>query len=168
MDKERIINWYPILNEISSFIKKFRYIFDHGRIQSLHLFIEKYMQSNIKKLTKFSKSFLTDLNAIENAVGGSLSNAFDEGNNNRLKMIKLALYDRANFPLLRARSYAETILEYSNSSPPRNNHNFKLWLSLCHDYLDILFFMYLKLNYRNIIEKLLFLKAIKKQLNIII
>ena len=102
-DKAIIFERYPLLYEISAVIKEFRYIFEHGCIQSLYLFIEKHMHSNIKKVAKFSKGLLTDLDAIENAVGNSLSNAFVEGNNNRLKTIKRTMYGRANFPLLRAK-----------------------------------------------------------------
>ena len=102
-DKEIILIRYPLLYEISALIKEFRYVFEHGCIQSLFLFIEKYIHSDIKKVANISKSLLTDIDAIENAVGNSLSNAFVEGNNNRLKMIKSTMYGRADFPLLRAK-----------------------------------------------------------------
>lgn len=53
----------------------------------LYLFIEKYKNSDLKELSRFTSGLEKDLSAVENAVASPLSNGFVEGTNSKLKMI---------------------------------------------------------------------------------
>lgn len=69
----------------------------------LHLFIEKYSDSNFKTLKRFASRLKRDIDAVENAVAYEYSNGFVEGTNSRLKMIKRTMYGRCGKQLLEAK-----------------------------------------------------------------
>jgi transposase len=60
-------------------------------------------QSQIIELKRSSASLRTDYTAIKSTILFSWSNGQVEGQGNRLKLIKRAMYGRANFDLLRRR-----------------------------------------------------------------
>ena len=101
--KKILFSEYPVLFEIQSCIREFRYIFHSGNMPMLYLFIEKYTLSGIKEFCSFARGLLKDIDAVENAVASPLSNGFVEGTNNKLKMVKRTMYGRCGIMLLRAK-----------------------------------------------------------------
>lgn len=94
---------YSILNEIEKCIREFHEIFKTKRMQLLYLFIERYKKSSIKEFASFANSLEKDFDAIENEVASDFNNAFVEGTNSKLKMVKRTMYGRCNSELLAAK-----------------------------------------------------------------
>lgn len=94
---------YPVLQEIELCIRQFREIFNKKNMPLLYLFIDHYKQSMIKELASFANGLEKDLAAVENAVASPLSNGFVEGTNNKVKMVKRAMYGRCSKELLAAK-----------------------------------------------------------------
>ena len=69
----------------------------------LYLFIAQYKNSSVKELASFANGLEKDISAIENAVDSDLSNAFVEGTNNKVKMVKRTMYGRCGRKLLAAK-----------------------------------------------------------------
>ena len=107
-DQKRVLfSTYPVLLEIQSCIREFKYIFRTGNMPMLYLFIEKYTHSGIKEFSSFARGLLKDIDAVENAVASPMSNGFVEGTNNKLKMVKRMMYGRCGIMLLRAKLMLE-------------------------------------------------------------
>ena len=69
----------------------------------LYLFIDCYKYSSLKELASFASGLEKDISAVENAVARDLSNAFVEGTNNKVKMVKRTMYGRCSKKLLAAK-----------------------------------------------------------------
>ena len=94
---------YRVLAELESCIREFREIFKKQSMPLLYLFIERYKTSSIKEVASFANGLTKDIYAVENAVASELSNAFVEGINNKLKMVKRTMYGRCSKKLLEAK-----------------------------------------------------------------
>ena len=92
-----------ILQEIEKCIREFREIFRTKKMPLLYLFIERYKNSSIKELASFANGLEKDISAVENAVASDLSNAFVEGTNSKVKMVKRTMYGRCSKKLLAAK-----------------------------------------------------------------
>lgn len=60
-------------------------------------------RSGVQEIKSFSKSFLTDYEAVKNTLTLSLSNGQVEGQINKLKIVRRQMYGSAGFELLRKR-----------------------------------------------------------------
>lgn len=98
--KEHLLTSYPILGELYTAILEFRQIFNECNLPLLHLFVEKFKESELKPLASFANGLEKDIEAIENAVTSHLSNGFVEGTISKLKMKKRVMYGRAKASLL--------------------------------------------------------------------
>ncbi|WP_423055520.1 transposase [Acetobacterium carbinolicum] len=101
--RDYFMDKYPIIGELYKCIKEFRQIFKEKSLPQLYLFINRYKASGIKDLEIFAAGLEKDLEAIKKAVISDLSNGFVEGVNNKLKMIKRAMYGRCGQKLLTAK-----------------------------------------------------------------
>jgi transposase len=63
---------------------------------------EKVMKSELQELQSFAQGLLKDEAAVRAAFTSEWSNGQVEGQVNKVKMVKRAMYGRASFPLLRA------------------------------------------------------------------
>ena len=99
---------YPVLRETELCIRQFREIFEKKSMPLLYLFIDRYKHSSVKEFASFAKGLENDLFAVENAVASPLSNGFVEGTNNKLKMVKKAMYGRCGIELLSAKLMYQT------------------------------------------------------------
>ena len=100
---EFLWNKYSVLQEIEKCIREFREIFRTKKMPLLYLFIEHYKNSSIKELASFANGLEKDISAVENAVASDLSNAFVEGTNSKVKMVKRTMYGRCSKKLLAAK-----------------------------------------------------------------
>ena len=64
---------YPQFRALKSCIQEFREIFQKKNMLYLYLFIEKYKNSDLKELSRFTSGLEKDLSAIENAVASPLT-----------------------------------------------------------------------------------------------
>ena len=99
---------YPVLQETEQCIRQFREIFGKRSMPLLYLFIDRYKKSSVKEFASFARGLENDLAAVENAVASPLSNAFVEGTNSKLKMVKRAMYGRCGIELLAAKLMYQT------------------------------------------------------------
>ncbi len=83
--------------------QEYRSMIEEKQAEQLDHWLMKVEQSQIIELKRFSTSLRTDYAAIKSALLFSWSNGQVEGQVNRLKLIKRAMYGRANFDLLRRR-----------------------------------------------------------------
>ncbi len=85
------------------FAMRFRGIMRSGDIDKLTTWIDDVLHSGIYSMQRFGRSLRQDLDAVRNAVTEPWSNGQVEGQINRLKTLKRAMYGRAGVELLRAR-----------------------------------------------------------------
>lgn len=69
----------------------------------LYLFIERYQNSDLKEVSRFSNGLEKDIEVVENSVASELSNGFVEGTNSKFKMVKRTMYGRCSKALLAAK-----------------------------------------------------------------
>ncbi len=82
--KAYILQKYPKLRELMHCVREFREIYEKKSMPLLYLFIERYKNSDLKEISRFS-------------------NGFVEGTNSKLKMVKRTMYGRCSKALLAAK-----------------------------------------------------------------
>ncbi len=93
----------PDFVAMRGFAMRFRGIMQSGNIGKLTAWIEDVLHSSIYSMQMFGRSLRQDLDAVRNAMTEPWSNGQVEGQINRLKTLKRAMYGRAGIELLRAR-----------------------------------------------------------------
>jgi transposase len=93
----------PDFVALRRFVMRFRGIMRSGDIDKLTGWIDDVRHSGIYAMQRFGKSLLQDLDAVRHAMTEPWSNGQTEGQINRLKTLKRAMYGRAGVELLRAR-----------------------------------------------------------------
>jgi transposase len=88
---------------LRSFAMRFRGIFRSGVSRKLEEWIDDAIHSGLASLARFARVLRCDIDAVCNAIDLPWSNGQAEGQINRLKTIKRAMYGRAGSELLRAR-----------------------------------------------------------------
>lgn len=107
-----IMERYPKIRELRRCILEFRDIFGKKSMPRLYLFIEKYMNCEMKEIQTFAKGLMRDVEAVENSVASPLSNGFVEGTNSKLKMVKRTMYGRCSKELLEAKLIYDPYAKY--------------------------------------------------------
>ena len=82
---------------------QFRGIMRSGDLDRLTTWIDEALHCGIYAMQRFARSLKYDLSAVRNAMTTPWSNGQTEGQINRLKTLKRAMYGRAQVELLRAR-----------------------------------------------------------------
>jgi transposase len=72
-------------------------------IQKFDIWLNDAQQSGIYAIHRFARTMRRDIDAVRNALTEGWSNGQTEGQINRLKTLKRAMYGRASTELLRAR-----------------------------------------------------------------
>ncbi len=93
----------PDFVAMRQFVMRFRGIMHSGDIDKLTSWIDDVRHSGIYAMQRFGRSLLQDLDAVRNAMTEPWSNGQTEGQINRLKTLKRAMYGRAGVEPLRAR-----------------------------------------------------------------
>jgi transposase len=88
---------------LRSFAMRFRGIFRSGVSRKLEEWIDDAINSGLASIARFARVLRRDIDAVRNAIDLPWSNGQAEGQINRLKTIKRAMYGRAGPELLRAR-----------------------------------------------------------------
>jgi transposase len=81
----------------------FRGLLRGGTIEVLNTWLSDAVSSGIHAMRQFAATLRRDLAAVRNAISEPWSNGQTEGQINRLKTLKRAMYGRAGTELLRAR-----------------------------------------------------------------
>ena len=76
-----------------------------GTVEALDIWLTDARSSNIHGMRRFARTVRQDMEAVSHAVLEPWSNGQAEGQINRLKMLKRAMYGRAGVELLRARMF---------------------------------------------------------------
>ncbi len=82
---------------------RFRGVLRSKDIQKFGVWLDEAQQSGIYAMQRFVRTLQRNLNAVTNALTEGWSNGQTEGQINRLKTLKRAMYGRAGPELLRAR-----------------------------------------------------------------
>ncbi|WP_244412451.1 transposase, partial [Sinorhizobium sp. CCBAU 05631] len=82
---------------------RFRGLFRSGDSSRLGIWIDEAVNSGLVAIARFARVLRRDIDAVHNAIELPWSNGQAEGQINRLKTIKRAMYGRAGPELLRAR-----------------------------------------------------------------
>ena len=82
---------------------QFRGVLRSGTTERLDAWLTDARASGIYAMQRFAKTIHKDLEAVRNAVSEPWSNGQTEGQINKLKTLKRAMYGRAGVDLLRAR-----------------------------------------------------------------
>ena len=81
---------------------RFRGILRGSDISKLDVWLDDAQASGIYAIVRFVRTLRQDIAAVRNAITETWSNGQVEGQINRLKTLKRAMYGRANVELLRA------------------------------------------------------------------
>ena len=82
---------------------RFRGLFRSKSAAKLDRWLDDAQQSGLFAMQRFVRTLRQDIDAVRNALTECWSNGQTEGQINRLKTLKRAMYGRANTELLRAR-----------------------------------------------------------------
>ena len=82
---------------------RFRGLLRGGTVEKLGAWMSDARRSGIYGRQRFARALRNDIEAVRNAVLETWSNGQTEGQINRLKTLKRAMYGRAGVDLLRAR-----------------------------------------------------------------
>jgi transposase len=93
----------PSFTAMRRFAMRFRGILRSGKLDRLDQWLREASRCGIKAIHRFARTVGHDLAAMRNASTECWSNGPVEGQINRLKMLKRAMYGRAGVELLRAR-----------------------------------------------------------------
>jgi transposase len=94
---------------------RFRGMFRSRECSKLDIWIDDAICSELAPIVRFARVLRRDIDAVRNAVELPWSNGQAEGQINRLKAIKRAMYGRAGADLVRAR-----MLPFKNADPHTN------------------------------------------------
>jgi Transposase len=93
----------PAFATMRALAMRFRGILRSGDVEKLTVWLHDADRSALYGIRRFVHTLRLDLAAIRNAITETWSNGQTEGQINRLKMLKRAMYGRAGVDLLRAR-----------------------------------------------------------------
>ena len=93
----------PEFTTMRGLAMRFRGIFQGKDTDKLDVWLDDAQQSGIYAMQRFARTLRRDIDAVKNAVTECWSNGQTEGQINRLKTLKRAMYGRAGAELLRAR-----------------------------------------------------------------
>jgi transposase len=82
---------------------RFRGLLRSGSVEKPGAWLHDALQSGVYAIRRFARTLRQDIAAVQNAVVEPWSNGQTEGQINRLKMLKRAMYGHAGIELLRAR-----------------------------------------------------------------
>jgi transposase len=82
---------------------RFRGVLSSKDVRRLNKWLDDVQRSGIYAMQRFARTLSSDIQAVRNAVAEPWSNGQTEGQINRLKTLKRAMYGRASAELLRAR-----------------------------------------------------------------
>jgi transposase len=82
---------------------RFRSLLRGGDVESLTIWLHDAQRSTFYGIRRFAQTLTLDLAAVRNAITERWSNGQVEGQINRLKMLKRAMFGRAGVDLLQAR-----------------------------------------------------------------
>lgn len=82
---------------------RFRGILRSRNLSKLDIWIDDAVNSGLVAIGRFARVLCRDIDAVRNAIQLPWSNGQAEGQINRLKTIKRAMFGRAGIELLRAR-----------------------------------------------------------------
>lgn len=86
-----------------SLAMRFKGILRSGQADPLDAWIDSAIETNLIPIMRFARTLHRDIKAVRNAIELPWSNGQAEGQINRLKTLKRAMYGRAGAELLRAR-----------------------------------------------------------------
>jgi hypothetical protein len=93
----------PAFATMRALAMRFRGILRGGDVEKLTVWLRDADRSALYGIRRFVHTLRLDLTAVRNAITETWSNGQTEGQINRLKMLKRAMYGRAGVDLLRAR-----------------------------------------------------------------
>lgn len=96
-------NWSIDFGRMRGFVMRFRAIMRNRDVGALNGWIKEASYCGIHAMQQYARTLKADLDAVRNAVIEPWSNGQAEGQINRLKTIKRAMFGRAGIELLRAR-----------------------------------------------------------------
>ena len=100
---QRLCQLFPQIEQAKELAQAFTRIV-RGRLSAeLSEWIRSATRSTLKEFISFARGLSEDYEAVKNALCSEWSNGQLEGQVNRLKLIKRAMYGRAKFDLLKAR-----------------------------------------------------------------
>jgi transposase len=93
----------PDFTAMRQLAMRFRGILRSKDIQKFDVWLNDAQQSGIYAMQRLARTIRRDVDAVRNALTEGWSNGHTEGQINRLKTLKRAMYGRASTELLRAR-----------------------------------------------------------------
>ncbi len=93
----------PAFAAMRAMAMRFRSLLRGGNVEKLAVWLHDAQHSALYSIRHFAQTLTLDLAAVRNVITEPWSNGQVEGQINRLKMLKRAMYGRAGVELLRAR-----------------------------------------------------------------
>jgi transposase len=103
-DKQYIFTIFPDLFKLKDFIYEFKKAINGKNPDAISRWVDNVILSeSFSSLISLANGMKRDIEPIKNSIIYTATNAFLEGNVNRLKMIKRTMYGRAGYDLLRSK-----------------------------------------------------------------
>ena len=100
---EKLCRFFPRIERAQELAQEFTRIVRERSSDLFNEWLRAAMGSKLKEFESFARGLSEDYEAVKNALRYEWSNGQLEGQVNRLKLVKRAMYGRAKFDLLRAR-----------------------------------------------------------------
>ncbi len=101
--KQKIIENSDEIRQGLTLLNKFRTMVREKQVDKYEQWHQEVQNRSLTEFLNFARGLRRDNEAVKNALSEEWSNGQVEGQVNRLKFIKRAMYGRANFDLLKAR-----------------------------------------------------------------
>jgi transposase len=109
---ERLLESSSEVQRVHALVQNFHVMMRHKKEEMLDCWLEQAEKSGIREIQSFALGVRRDYEAVKAAIVSCWSQGQTEGQVNKLKTVKRAMYGRAGFALLRQR-----VLQSSRAAP---------------------------------------------------
>lgn len=113
---ERLLEEYPIVQDIYDLVGSFREILFSKKGEDLEAWLEEADRLGLDEIKSFANGLRRDLEAVKNAASHDYNNGLAEGSVNKLKLVKRKMYGRCSFETLRKKMLLQEYYKISQQT----------------------------------------------------
>ena len=113
---ERLLEEYPIVQDIYDLVGSFREILFSKKGEDLDAWLEEADRLGLDEIKSFANGLRRDLEAVKNAASHDYNNGLAEGSVNKLKLVKQKMYGRCSFETLRKKMLLQEYYKISQQT----------------------------------------------------
>ena len=113
---ERLLEEYPIVQDIYDLVGSFREILFSKKGEDLEAWLEEADRLGLDEIKSFANGLRRDLEAVKNAASHDYNNGLAEESVNKLKLVKRKMYGRCSFETLRKKMLLQEYYKISQQT----------------------------------------------------